>query len=147
MPDEPIKICVMENKGQTAGKLPINPFADWGFKYTFGREENKDLVIGFLNLLLEPEVAINDIRYLNPELLGDNPELKRCVVDVIATDAAGNRYLVEMQNAADYTIRPRLVYYACRLLPSFRCRYRASRPKRQRNVGNPTKFCYICSNQ
>lgn len=106
----------MENIYQTAGKLPINPFADWGFKYTFGREENKDLVIGFLNLLLEPEVAINDIRYLNTELLGDNPELKRCVVDVIATDAAGNRYLVEMQNAPDYTIRPRLVYYACRLI-------------------------------
>ena len=46
----------MENIYQTAGKLPINPFADWGFKYTFGREENKDLVIGFLNLLLPQEI-------------------------------------------------------------------------------------------
>ena len=64
-------------------KDPINPFVDWGFKYVFGREENKDLLIGFLNLLLEPEVAISDIRYLNTELLGDSPELKRCVVDVL----------------------------------------------------------------
>lgn len=62
-------------------------------------------MVGFLNLLLEPEVAISDVRYLNTELLGDNPELKRCVVDVIATDAQGNRYLVEMQNAPDRTIR------------------------------------------
>lgn len=38
-------------------KDPINPFVDWGFKYVFGREENKDLLIGFLNLLLEPNVA------------------------------------------------------------------------------------------
>lgn len=106
----------MEIKEQTAGKRLINPFVDWGFKYVFGRDENKDLMIGFLNLLLEPESAIRDIRYLNTELLGDNPELRRCVVDVIATDALGNRYLVEMQNAADFTIRQRLVYYACRLI-------------------------------
>lgn len=106
----------MEIKEQTAGKRPINPFVDWGFKYVFGRDENKDLMIGFLNLLLEPESAIRDIRYLNTELLGDSPELRRCVVDVIATDALGNRYLVEMQNAADFTIRQRLVYYACRLI-------------------------------
>lgn len=106
----------MEIKEQTAGKRPINPFVDWGFKYVFGRDENKDLMIGFLNLLLEPESAIRDIRYLNTELLGDSPELRRCVVDVIAIDALGNRYLVEMQNAADFTIRQRLVYYACRLI-------------------------------
>ena len=106
----------MEIKEQTAGKRPINPFVDWGFKYVFGRDENKDLMIGFLNLLLEPESAIRDIRYLNTELLGDSPELRRCVVDVIATDALGNRYLVEMQNADDFTIRQRLVYYACRLI-------------------------------
>lgn len=97
-------------------KDPINPFVDWGFKYVFGREENKDLLIGFLNLLLEPEVAISDIRYLNTELLGDSPELKRCVVDVLASDAEGNRYLIEMQNASDHDIRQRLVYYACRLV-------------------------------
>ena len=106
----------MENKELTVGKRPINPFADWGFKYIFGREENKDLLIGFLNQLLEPETAISEIRYLNTELLGDSPELKRCVVDVIATDTEGNRYLVEMQNASDIFIRQRLVYYACRLI-------------------------------
>ena len=104
-----------EQEKQT-GKGPINPFTDWGFKYIFGREENKDLLIGFLNLLLEPEVAIENVSYLNTELLGDNPELRRCVVDVLATDNEGNRYLIEMQNATDHDIRQRLVYYACRLV-------------------------------
>lgn len=27
----------------------INPFTDWGFKHVFGREENKELLMGFLN--------------------------------------------------------------------------------------------------
>lgn len=106
----------MEENDQTVKGWPINPFIDWGFKYVFGREENKDLMIGFLNLLLEPESAIRDIRYLNSELLADSPELKRCVEDVIATDNEGNRYLVEMQNAPDLVIRQRLVCYACRLV-------------------------------
>ena len=71
---------------------------------------------GFLNLLLESEVKIQELQYLNTELLGDRPELKRCVVDVLATDEEGNRYLIEMQNATDHDIRQRLVYYACRLV-------------------------------
>ena len=100
----------------TSGKGPINPFTDWGFKFFFGREENKDLLMGFLNLLLEDEVNISELQFINTELLGDRPELKRCVVDVIATDQDGNRYLIEMQNATDHDIRQRLVYYACRLV-------------------------------
>ena len=106
----------MEKNNQKVRRGPINPFIDWGFKYVFGREENKDLLLDFLNLLLEPESAIQDIRYLNSELLGDSPELKRCIVDVLATDGSGNRYLIEMQNASDKTMRQRLVYYACRLI-------------------------------
>lgn len=109
-------ICAMKEKVQTARKGPINPFMDWGFKYMFGREETKETLIGFLNLLLNPDVYIINISYLNTELLGDSPELKRCVVDVLATDEEGNRYLIEMQNATDHDIRERLVYYACRLV-------------------------------
>ena len=104
---------VKENK---TGKGPINPFTDWGFKYIFGREENKDLLKGFLNLLLESDLKIQEIHHLNTDLLGDRPELKRCVVDVLATDEEGNRYLIEMQNATDHDIRQRMIYYACRLV-------------------------------
>ena len=106
----------METTVQTVKRGPIDPFVDWGFKFVFGREENKDLLIGFLNLLLEPDVLIEEISYINTELTSDNPDLKRCVVDVLATDKDGNRYLVEMQKASDATMRQRLVYYACRLI-------------------------------
>ena len=96
----------MRDYVQFSGKGPINPFTDWGFKYIFGREENKDLLKGFLNLLLESEVKIRDIHYLNTELLGYRPELKRCVVDVLATDEEGNRYLIEMQNGSGSSTMP-----------------------------------------
>ena len=94
----------------------IDPFVDWGFKYIFGREEHKDLLLGFLNHLLESEVRIREIHYLNTELTPDSPDIKRCIVDVLATDENGNHYLIEMQNLFESDIRHRIVYYVCRLI-------------------------------
>ncbi|MBQ8889380.1 MAG: PD-(D/E)XK nuclease family transposase, partial [Bacteroidaceae bacterium] len=31
----------------------INPFTDWGFKHIFGRDVSKDILIEFLNDLLQ----------------------------------------------------------------------------------------------
>ena len=47
----------------------INPFTDVGFKRIFGQEINKDLLIDFLNGLLEGEKHIVDIRFLDKEVL------------------------------------------------------------------------------
>ena len=46
----------------------INPFIDWSFKRIFGTENVKDILIGFLNAVLEGEQVITDIQYLNNEL-------------------------------------------------------------------------------
>lgn len=94
----------------------IDPFLDWSFKYLFGREESKDLLIGFLNVLLMPENPITDITYLNNERLPERPDLRECVFDVICKDSRGNRFLVEMQHVERKNIRERLLYYACRLI-------------------------------
>jgi predicted transposase/invertase (TIGR01784 family) len=96
--------------------VTINPFVDWGFKYVFGREETKDLLIGFLNLLLKPEVPFTDITYLNPEVIPERKDMKRCVFDVLCRDAEGERYLIEMQKAWRQDMSSRLVYYLCRLI-------------------------------
>lgn len=128
----------MKTTLQTVKRGPIDPFVDWGFKFVFGREENKDLLIGFLNLLLEPDVWIEDVSYINTELTSDNPDLKRCVVDVLATDKDGNRYLVEMQKASDTTMRQRLVYYACRLIDQM------SRHDKKWNYGQIRRVYAIC---
>ncbi|MDE5610481.1 MAG: Rpn family recombination-promoting nuclease/putative transposase, partial [Odoribacter sp.] len=49
----------------------INPFSDWGFKTIFGQTANKDLLIDFLNNLLAGEQEIEDITFLDKELLGE----------------------------------------------------------------------------
>ena len=41
----------------------INPFTDMGFKRIFGQAINKDLLIDFLNALLEGERSIKDITF------------------------------------------------------------------------------------
>ena len=43
----------------------INPFTDFGFKHIFGREMDKDILIEFLNDLLEGEHTIMDLRIMN----------------------------------------------------------------------------------
>ena len=40
----------------------INPFTDFGFKFLFGREVEKELLIDFLNDLLVGEHVITDIQ-------------------------------------------------------------------------------------
>ena len=45
----------------------INLFTDFGFKKIFGQEENKKLLIGFLNALFEGEFVIRDVTYRDKE--------------------------------------------------------------------------------
>ena len=52
----------------------INPFTDFGFKFLFGREVEKELLIDFLNDLLVGEHVITDIQFLNNE---QQPEVKQ----------------------------------------------------------------------
>ena len=101
---------------EPATQVTINPFVDWGFKFLFGREETKDLLMGFLNLLLKPDVPFTEITYLNPEVIPEQPQMKRCVFDVLCKDANGERYLIEMQKAWRQDMGNRLVYYLCRLI-------------------------------
>ena len=51
----------------------INPFTDFGFKFLFGREVEKELLIDFLNDLLVGEHVITDIQFLNSE---QQPEVR-----------------------------------------------------------------------
>lgn len=44
----------------------IDPLSDFGFKKLFGTEVNKDILIGFLNVVF-PEYHIQDVTYLKAE--------------------------------------------------------------------------------
>lgn len=50
----------------------INPFIDYGFKKLFATEANKDLLISFLNAIIdEKEDPVVDLNYKNVEQIGE----------------------------------------------------------------------------
>ena len=72
----------------------INPFTDFGFKFLFGREVEKELLIDFLNDLLVGEHVITDIQFLNSE---QQPEVKTergLIYDIYCVTDTGERIIV-----------------------------------------------------
>ena len=100
----------------TTNRRVINPFVDWSFKYLFGTEESKPNLMGFLNLLLMPDVPIVKINYLNNEVKPVSQDLKGCAFDIICEDEHGDKYLIEMQNAPVDNIKERILFYTCRII-------------------------------
>ena len=91
----------------------INPYTDFGFKKLFGTELNKDLLISFLNALLDGKKdEIMDVKYLYSELLGDGYGDRRAVFDVYCMTEGGGRFIVEMQKAEQAYFKDRSVYYS-----------------------------------
>lgn len=90
----------------------INPLTDFGFKRIFGSEFNKDLLINFLNALLEGEREVTDVSYRNNEQLGANIEERRAIFDVYCKAKDGSRFIVEMQNVYQEFYKDRSIYYS-----------------------------------
>ncbi|MBQ9545774.1 MAG: PD-(D/E)XK nuclease family transposase [Bacteroidales bacterium] len=90
----------------------INPYTDFGFKKLFGSNLNKDLLISFLNALLQDEQEITDLQYLNSEKLGANQESRRAIFDVYCENSKGEKFIVEMQNVFQQFYKDRSVYYS-----------------------------------
>ncbi len=89
----------------------INPFTDVGFKRIFGQEINKDLLIDFLNALLDGERRVKDIKFLNKELLPIFENDRGLIYDIYCTDENDEQFIVEMQNKEHVNFRERAVYY------------------------------------
>ncbi len=89
----------------------IDPFTDFGFKWIFGTEEHKDLLISFLNDLLDIESPIVSITYRNLEKLGLNVIDRKAVFDIFCTDENNNNFIVELQRGKQKYFKDRSVYY------------------------------------
>ena len=98
----------------TARSRYINFYTDFAFKKFFGTEANKDLLISFLNALLEldGDKAIADLTYMNTEQLGFTNNERRAVYDVYCMTIGGERFIVEMQKAKQDNFRDRALYYS-----------------------------------
>ncbi|MBR1775026.1 MAG: PD-(D/E)XK nuclease family transposase [Bacteroidales bacterium] len=89
----------------------INPRTDFGFKYLFGSELNKDLLISFLNTILKDEPDIIKIKYLSNEH-AIIPYERRAIFDVFCEAEDGSKFIVEMQNASQQYFKDRMIYYS-----------------------------------
>ena len=72
---------------------------DIAFKKIFGNEQHKEILIGFLNAVLElpGDKRIKDLTLKNPWQAPDIAILKETILDIKAVDHRGVTFIVEMQ--------------------------------------------------
>ncbi len=92
-----------------------DPTIDFAFKRIFGTERFKDATIGLLNSIIK-DVNIVEVSFLNTEIVPENKDDKKCVIDILATDDKDNNFIVEMQNAKQVTFLERMVYYTAKVI-------------------------------
>lgn len=95
----------------------INPFIDYGFKKLFASEGNKDILISFLNAVIEDvNDPVIDLTYKNVEQIGEFNGSRRSYFDVYCETSSGRRFIVEMQNTWKPFFKDRTLYYAAQAI-------------------------------
>jgi predicted transposase/invertase (TIGR01784 family) len=91
----------------------INPLTDFGFKKLFGEESTKDLLLDFLNSILQNEEGIiTSIEFSKNEHLGKMELDRKVVFDIYCTNQKGEKFIVEMQKTRQAHYKDRSLYYA-----------------------------------
>jgi len=90
-----------------------DPKNDLAFKKIFGDEKHKNILISFLNSVLDFKdgFAIVDVILANPYQIPKIPELKETILDIKATNKNGNTFIVEMQRKDLGNFAKRSLYY------------------------------------
>ena len=92
----------------------IDPCTDYGFKRIFGDEE---LLINFLNSLLEGERVITKLEYMNNERVAKQKDERRVIYDLYCKTDTGEHIIVEMQKRSQKHFKDRALYYsACSIV-------------------------------
>lgn len=90
----------------------VDPKTDIAFKKIFGNDAHKNILIEFLNEILELDSPIEDVTISNsyqaPRLKG----LKETTLDIKATDKLKREFIVEMQVEKETAFVKRAVYYS-----------------------------------
>ena len=90
----------------------INPYTDYGFKYLFGTEPNKEFTLALVNALLRGKEVIKSLTLLPTEQLGDTKDDRRSVFDVYCENERGEKIIIEMQKADQQYFKDRSIYYS-----------------------------------
>ena len=91
--------------------IRIDPRVDFAFKLMIGSPQHPAVTVHFLNAMLQPSVPIVSVEILNPLIGKDRSEEKIVVLDVLARDAEGRLFNVEIQTRIPLSFPSRLLYY------------------------------------
>ena len=94
---------------------PLSLTDDLIFKILLADPSRKWLLISLINAVLEPDVPIEDVTVLNPDIPKFDVLDKGVVLDVLVDLADGRQVDIEMQVAGHPAFRERLLYYWARL--------------------------------
>ncbi len=90
----------------------LDLFNDVTFKKVFKNEQNKDLLIYFLNSVYKGKRVIKDIIFRDGELLSSmQADGRACYLDIFCESEAGDNYLIEVQLESQVNFRRRMGYY------------------------------------
>jgi predicted transposase/invertase (TIGR01784 family) len=93
----------------------LNPKNDAAFKRIFGSENNKDLLIHFLNSVFAGEKpVIESINFLNPIQLPKISTLRESILELLCEATDGSKFIIEMQLSKQEGFLKRTQYYAAK---------------------------------
>ncbi|BDU50676.1 Rpn family recombination-promoting nuclease/putative transposase [Haliovirga abyssi] len=93
----------------------INPRVDFVFKKLFGSEDNKDLLLDFINSVVSEDDRVTELELKNPYNDKNFRNDKLSILDIKAVDQRGRWYNIEMQIIDQEYFDKRALYYWARL--------------------------------
>ena len=94
----------------------LDPKNDVAFRRIFGSEKNKDILIHFINDVLEFKGGdkIKEVTFLSTIAIPEIAAKKQSVVDVLCKDENGVQLIIEMQVSPQEGFEKRAQYYAAK---------------------------------
>ena len=112
--------CGMVHIKQSTELRPrkVDLLSNAGFKAVFGDQNNKQVLIDFLNSVLPRGRKVKDLTYATTEFAGATLENRGVVLDLRCEDEDGTTFIVEMQRYRQDHFAERCMMYASRVYDS-----------------------------
>ena len=101
---------VKKVEGQSSRKKYAELLCDFMFKRMFGSEANKDVLISFLNTILE-DVEIVEVDFIPTEHHGMTEDDRKVVFDIACKCRNGASFIIEIQKGYQKYFKERALYY------------------------------------
>jgi predicted transposase/invertase (TIGR01784 family) len=101
----------------------LDPKNDFAFKKLFGTEQNKDVLVQFLNAVLEGvHSKVKEVELLPLSTTPEIANLRQSIVDALCKGEDGRQFIIEMQCARESSFIKRAAAYASRVYLNQRTR-------------------------